>query len=404
MDLSRSLAILKGRAQYSWRPSELAVSGDADGLQSFAQWCTEYEGARCVLRLSGSSVLTSVAPTGLDADAAYSQAVQQWAHYLDLDEAALQADWVLRQVTLPAVSVVCAAPRALIEALQDHASEHAIKLDWVGPAWAPAVQTWLATLRCEEQAEIVHRMRLPEAGWETHIEAAQLPGQAAHLTRVWVEKQGDAPMVVQPSESAWKQTWTATRTRPWADELDFVGPRIRTASWGWALLLAGLLAVAWVLPQVTEVDVAQAEAQLTLKRLQRAAHQQAIALKAPKQADHVSAQGPALTAEMTRHAAQLAQRLAYPWSATLHTIDEAAHSAHAVMLSLNLDLTAADAAKSSADIRLSAAVQDDASALRWVQAQGPSAQLLSRQRLGVPLTTASGQYDWRADATVSGAP
>ncbi len=189
----------------------------------------------------------------------------------------------------------------------------------------------------------------------------------------------------------------------WAQELDFVGPRLSPSPWSWLLLLSGLIALGVVLPQVQDVLAQQAEAQATLKRLQRAVHQQALAAKASKEPVRKADQAPTLSGDSAQHAAQVAQWLGYPWLDVLDQVDSAAKAEQAVMLAFNLDLaTLGSRADSVPDVRLSAAVRDDASALRWVQAQGGAAQLLSRERLGTPFVAASGNYEWRAEALLAG--
>lgn len=198
--------------------------------------------------------------------------------------------------------------------------------------------------------------------------------------------------------------WILAARRPdWARELDFVGPRFSPSPWSWLALLLGLLAWGAILPQVQQLDVEQQEAQAVLKRLQRAEHQQAVMAKAPASHATPAEQAPGLSAESARHAAQMAQWLGYPWLAVLSQAEDAAKAEGAVMLGLSLDLaTLGSKADVTPDVRLSAAVRDDASALRWVQAQGPSAQLLSRERLSTPFVAASGPYDWRAEAVIAG--
>lgn len=205
--------------------------------------------------------------------------------------------------------------------------------------------------------------------------------------------------------SAWMTRWQ----RPaWADELDFVGPRVRTAPWAWAVLLAGVLAMGWALPQVQQADEDLAEAHSLLKRLQRASHQQALAAKAQAlrpvggAASEANAP-PVLKAEVARQAAQWAQWLAYPWLRVLGEVEAAAQSERAVMLSFSLDLaTLASADKAWPEARLSAAVRDDAAALKWAQALGPQAQLLTRDKASQPFTNAAGTYAWRAEAVWAG--
>lgn len=201
----------------------------------------------------------------------------------------------------------------------------------------------------------------------------------------------------------WQGMWSPPS---WAEELDFVGPRVSASPWAWLLLLGGLVALGVVLPKVQEVSAQQAEAQATLKRLQRAVHQQALAAKAPKGPQSPVRKAdvaPTLSPESARHAAQMAQWLGYPWLDVLAQVEEAAHAEQAVMLGFNLDLATLGSRPDSApEVRLSAAVRDDASALRWVQAQGSLAQLLSRERLETPFASAAGNYEWRAQALLSG--
>lgn len=189
----------------------------------------------------------------------------------------------------------------------------------------------------------------------------------------------------------------------WAQELDFVGPRISPAPWSWLLLLLGLVALGLVLPRAQALADQQVEAEATLKRLQRAAHQQTLTSRAPRLVVKQGAEAPALLPDTARHAAQLAQWLGYPWLTLLDEVDATAKGEQAVMLGFSLDLaTLGSRADSAPDVRLSAAVRDDASALRWVQAQGGSAQLLSRERLSTPFVAAAGQYEWRAEAVLVG--
>lgn len=194
------------------------------------------------------------------------------------------------------------------------------------------------------------------------------------------------------------------RRAAWADELDFVGPRVRTSVWAWILLLAGATTAAWVLPQVNQADADLSQAQHDLKRMQRAERQQVLAEQAPRVArDTNTPQAPVLTPESARQAAQLAQWLAYPWMQVISQVEDAAQAESAVMLSFSLDIsTLASKGVVRPDVRLAAAVRDDASALRWAQSHGAGAQLLSREHLGASFATAAGAYEWRAEASWPG--
>jgi hypothetical protein len=202
------------------------------------------------------------------------------------------------------------------------------------------------------------------------------------------------------------RAWRGRRAsqHQWADELDFVGPRVRTASWSWVLLLAGVTAAAWLWPSVMQADADLTQAQLDLKRLKRAAHQQAVVAKAAQVA-RAKGEGKAIdpSPDNMRHAAQLAQSLGYPWMQVFDQVEQAAQAEHVVMLAFSLDIgTVASAQDAQPEVRLAAAVRDDESALRWAQTLGASAQLRGREKLNVPFTAAPGQYDWRVEAVWTG--
>lgn len=192
-------------------------------------------------------------------------------------------------------------------------------------------------------------------------------------------------------------------SRPdWADELDFLNPRVRTAPWAWLLLLAGLLAVSTVMPMVSAADAEVAEAQDAVRRLQRATHQETLRNKAQAMVTSRTSGGDAatqFTTERVRAANRMAQTLAYPWMQVLTQVETVAQTRQAVLLSFSLDLGALDGRPDArADVRLSAAVADDTQALQWAQAHGPQARLHSRDRLSKPVETSSGRYAWRAQA------
>ena len=205
----------------------------------------------------------------------------------------------------------------------------------------------------------------------------------------------------------------------WTQALNLAGPRLPTASWAWVLLLAGLTALAWVLPQAQQADADLAQAQADVQRLQRARHQlevqaqaQARATRAPALPTEAGATTANAKADPTgllnesnaAHAAQLMQWLAFPWVATLQQADVAAQAERALLLGFNLELSNLGAGpQAQAWARMSAAVTDDAAALRWAQALGPQAQLMSRDKLGTPVDTARGPYAWRAEVSWPGA-
>ena len=138
--LKKQWHIARGRVRSSWRPHQLYLFDRAATLTSvdaavsaFGQWCEAHPGEVCAIGLSGRWLLSSVSQIDADHSAAYGHAVQQWSHYLDIDEAALASDWVLRQLALPHVSLLCAAPRPLIDGLREQAAMHGVRLEWIGP-------------------------------------------------------------------------------------------------------------------------------------------------------------------------------------------------------------------------------------------------------------------------------
>lgn len=200
-----------------------------------------------------------------------------------------------------------------------------------------------------------------------------------------------------------KMAWLAGRDAAWAEELDFVGPRVRTAPWAWAVLLSGLLACTWTWSQVVRLDTDLRDAQQVWKRLERAKHQEHIETLAHQQSSAKGGSAASLSPEKARHAAQVAQCLAYPWLAALEQVEALAQGEQAVMLSFSLDLATLGAqADSAPEVHVEAAIKDDDAALRWAHGQGPTAQLLKREKLAAPFVTAQGTYDWRAQASWAG--
>jgi hypothetical protein len=190
----------------------------------------------------------------------------------------------------------------------------------------------------------------------------------------------------------------------WTEALNLAGPRVRTASWAWVLCLAGLTAAAWVWPQVEHLEAEAAQVQADLQRLQRARHQADLAMQARSRgAQGEAASTATLTPDQAVHAAQLLRWLAYPWVDTLQAADESAQQAQALLLGFSLDLGGWNGQpQTRAWARMSAAVVDDAAALRWSQALGPQAQLISRDRLGTPVASAQGLYAARAELSWPG--
>jgi len=196
-------ACLRGRMRTAFKPraiflyagqsnSEQGWSGVA---QSFTDWCAEHVGENCVVGLSSRWLLNGLVDAELGPQAAVEQVVQQWSHYMDVDAASLQTNWVLRQVLVGERRLVSAAPSALIEALLDAAKVHGVRLVWVGPWWARGVQSWLCDMGQQPDApEAALTLVAQEPGLVTHIEASLATGRPGRLQRIWVEvANGESP-------------------------------------------------------------------------------------------------------------------------------------------------------------------------------------------------------------------
>lgn len=172
--VGRSWRTVQGRLRTSWRPHAVWLGAPLNALQDptvgvdavtrFGQWCAAHPGQVCEVGLSASWLLTCVVPPAWSPQAGQQHALNQWAHYHDLDAPALSAHWVVRQVAAPQVFVLCAAPRTLIDGLQAQAAAHHVQLAWVGPWWARGVQACLSRWP-EPEAEGDERvLRLREPG------------------------------------------------------------------------------------------------------------------------------------------------------------------------------------------------------------------------------------------------
>lgn len=192
--------------------------------------------------------------------------------------------------------------------------------------------------------------------------------------------------------------------QPWSDTLDFVGPRVRTSVVGWALLALGLVAVLHGTDRMDAARLAMDEAQTTLKRLQRGGRQMAVHTQAAaSQAQDEALTAPELGATGWQHAAQLAQGLGFEWADVLGRIEDTADKEQVVLLQLSLDLATLGAGPDTQpELKLQAAVRDDAHALQWLEHAGPNVSLRSRERLTAPFTTSRGTYAWRVDMSIRG--
>jgi len=202
----------------------------------------------------------------------------------------------------------------------------------------------------------------------------------------------------------------------WAEQLDFAGPRVRTAVWSWGVLGAGVLALLVVADQGDAQRQSIDEAQAQLKRLSKADRQVRLAhaAKAGVRSDKARAAGaapqaaqgasspelpvaPKLDDPALPEAVAMAAFLAYPWPEVLRDVSQRASDHKVVLMALTLDLSGWDAAAMPVPAaRLLAAVPSDEVALRWA-ADLPEGQLKARAALQTPFTSLLGSFALKAE-------
>ncbi len=205
---------------------------------------------------------------------------------------------------------------------------------------------------------------------------------------------------------AWTSTvltrWRASGN--WADDLDFGGPRARTAWWAWLVLGLGVATALKVSDEFDRVRLALDDGEVQMKRLNRAERQrllaqglsvrQVAAASSEKSAPALS--GPALTDAMT-----MSLLLAYPWGQVLAQLESQAAAHQAVMMSMGADLAGLnDAAASQPVWRLQAAVHGDGDAMAWAFSL-PQGRLLTRERLPQPFTGLTGAYEFKVQVQMT---
>lgn len=165
------------------------------GVRALSEWARSNAGARLEVGLSARWLLCAATPQAETAQQAMQEAAVQWAHYLGLDEASLPDEWVCMPVMDPAVRMVCAAPRALVEGLQEAARQHGVRLQAVLPWWAFELQSRLGQLAMSP--ELAHPGEAADAlewawlepGWCTRVALRRLSGSqepAWSLDRIWM--------------------------------------------------------------------------------------------------------------------------------------------------------------------------------------------------------------------------
>jgi hypothetical protein len=206
----------------------------------------------------------------------------------------------------------------------------------------------------------------------------------------------------------------------WAEQLDFAGPRVRTAGWSWAVLGAGVLALLVVADQGDAQHQAIDEAQAQLKRLSKAdrAVRLARAAKAEVRSDKARAKAssdtsasalevpaaPKLDDQALPEAVNMAAFMAYPWPDLMRDVSQRAMDHKVVLMALSLDLSGWDAGAAPVPTaRLLAAVPSDEVALRWA-ADLPEGQLKTRSALQTPFSSLWGSFALKAEVQARWVP
>lgn len=414
----------------SWRrplalmlPADAQASGGAhavtDLTRAFEDWAAAHEGAAVELSLS-SHVLLMLADGDLtDAQALRERATERWAHYLDVPAEGFDTDWLLQtsldQVQAP-VAVACAMPRALAEGLQAVARRHGLALRALQPWWAGALASAWQGLPPASDEQVPRLWVWREGAWQTQARVSAESGRWVLRSLAFVAADPleltEAAVQVFDVPGAEGAAQASTK-RPhadradWAESLNFSGPRVRTSFWSWALLALGAIAVVHAMDLSSQLEASEQATQAELSRLQT--HARALSSAAPAssadQAGVVSPkeQAPALQPEGWRSAAQLSAWLGHPWATALDHADATAHQRGISLTRFQLDLGAWGArAWQPLAWRLQAAVPDDATALQWVQALGPQAELQRRDALPQPVPSERGTLSWRIDVSSGG--
>lgn len=196
IDASQAWQRIKGRwATLRHEPclflhaSGIGSEGDEQALAAFGLWCEAHPGWACRIGLSSRWLLHSVSTTEMTHPAALAHATRQWAFYLDLDEAALMRDWLIRQVIVGDTVLLCASPTSLMNGLKAHAKAHGVQLNWVGPWWAQGLQACMSDMAAKpDRAEGLWTLHLVEPEQVTHVEVLKRAGRQASLQRLWADR------------------------------------------------------------------------------------------------------------------------------------------------------------------------------------------------------------------------
>jgi hypothetical protein len=183
----------------------------------------------------------------------------------------------------------------------------------------------------------------------------------------------------------------------WAEQLDFAGPRVRTAGWSWAVLGAGVLALLVVADRAVRLArAAKAEVRSDKARAKASSDTSASALEVPA--------APKLDDQALPEAVNMAAFMAYPWPDLMRDVSQRAMDHKVVLMALSLDLSGWDAGAAPVPTaRLLAAVPSDEVALRWA-ADLPEGQLKTRSALQTPFSSLWGSFALKAEVQARWVP
>jgi hypothetical protein len=180
----------------------------------------------------------------------------------------------------------------------------------------------------------------------------------------------------------------------WSDDLNLLGPRVRTWPGSWALLIAAVLSVATMSAHRDDALAARAAEQ---RRLDQAAHE--ILVQQRRSASAFIARSASAPAPgQLQAAAALVERMNHPWGPILSGIEAA--GGNVALLELRHSVI-------EPAVELEAAVADDAAAWTFVQALGadrsPFDQASLRSREPMSPATARAAVRVRVQARLAAA-
>jgi hypothetical protein len=179
-------------------------------LQAFEGWCEAHPGARCELALSAAATLWQVVQHEQAGEGelaqAWEAALEQWAHYLDVDlrQPEVMADWQLQEAHAPGYSLLAATPLALSAGLMDVAQRHGVQLQWLGPWWVRGLASWLGQMAGADPHDDAawpaeQELILSEPGWSWRAHLLCREAEASVLPR-WAMLRRSTPWVLSHLE------------------------------------------------------------------------------------------------------------------------------------------------------------------------------------------------------------